>query len=982
MLDTPEAVFEALRENNERPYGRPRTVVAEELVEAAEQFEDKGSLVTALLELMEAYSYSGEHRKTPVVFARILKVRESDPDAFSEWEADQILWRFKWVANSLIQVPDVPLAAIRRWIDEARDRYRAAGHGPHPVYALRYQLAAHTGVDVLSSFDLWVTRPRSALSDCEACEVRRRACHLVRTGEDGRALTAWQPVLSGALTCTEEPYGSQAFSLLPLLRLGRTDEARSHHLVGYRYARGRTGMAEEVGLHVEFCALSRNEGRGLEILAENRVLFEDGGAPLARLAFLTAVELLLAGLVADGHDDLAVAGPPGSNWTATTLLERVRSDAGSIAAAFDTRNGTTAVSEGRRTRLAQRPLVAEPLVLGIRATLPGGQGAPAAPPVLASAERIPEDFTALVTRARELTQVGRPDDDTLWQRVAEVVAAEGHLHPAELGPEEHLRAELAEHAGFAAFTDEKWQLGRQVMLEAAATYEKAGLPAHAAAARARAATGLATAAHKDPEVDGSSVGEELDAALLRTRELTADTTGSPAGTPSRAADELADKYLVVLQSRVTIAHTALINELPDISDATRRAFDAALAEFRAEATRLDRAHRLATAHQFAADVAARTDDLDTAADEVNAALQLAEKSLQPWRATRLLGLLGQITLQSGHPDQAVPLLHRALASAAQWGDRSFPVSSTYALLGHACAHSGDLQGAIRHLSEAADRLDREAEVENAAQVRLELASLLADANRQADAVAVLESVLNSEADALDERLRAQLRLNLARGLSALDEKRAAAEEFLRLADSLADWPDQDTHTMVACEAAVALAEADLWDPARAAYARALASHATAPRPGRVAGMMCEFARLTMAARDAEGLDAALGHLAEADLVCEQAADDAEDLVAWYQAGTIRYQRARAYATAARYAEALAEMERAITAYEAGGRPAEEPRAEAVRVAALIEGNALGAVDAAAARLSLAIARCTEADLPQAASALASLRQGLLSQQNA
>ncbi|MHC8564441.1 hypothetical protein ACW23B_29195 [Streptomyces albidoflavus] len=75
MLDTPQAVLDALRENDGRPHGLHRTVTAE-LAEAAEAFDDPALLVTALLELMAAYEFTGEHRKSPVVFARLLKLHD------------------------------------------------------------------------------------------------------------------------------------------------------------------------------------------------------------------------------------------------------------------------------------------------------------------------------------------------------------------------------------------------------------------------------------------------------------------------------------------------------------------------------------------------------------------------------------------------------------------------------------------------------------------------------------------------------------------------------------------------------------------------------------------------------------------------------------------------------------------------------------------------------------------------------------------
>ncbi|MGW6509094.1 hypothetical protein ACWGCP_16315, partial [Streptomyces niveus] len=483
MLETPEAVLDALRENNDRPYNLHRTVTAEELVDAAEQFEEPELLVTALLELMSAYEYTGEHRKAPVVFARVLKLRDDSPDAFSDWEANQVLWRFKWVTTSLLQVPEVPLAAIRGWTDQMRDRYREAGHGMQPVAAMRHRIAAHAGSEEAerSAYDLWVTRPREGMSDCEACETRHRAIHHVGIGDARRALDIWQPVFDGGQTCAEEPYVSQAHALLPLLSLGRVDEARSHHLSGYRYARGKTGLAEEVGLHVEFSAQSRNEGRGLEILAENRALFETTGAPLSLLGFLTGVEVLLTRLVADGYGTTTVAGPLGRSWTAQSLLAHVSGEADTLVAAFDARNGTTGVGDRRRERVARPALLAEPLPLGLRTTRPDTVPAP---PV--SSRDIPDDFTALVTRAREMAAVGHPGDTALWERIAERVAAEGHVHAPELGPEARLRAELVEQRGFTAYENENWAEANAAMTEAADLFAgEAALPWHALAARAR-----------------------------------------------------------------------------------------------------------------------------------------------------------------------------------------------------------------------------------------------------------------------------------------------------------------------------------------------------------------------------------------------------------------------------------------------------------------------------------------------------------------
>ncbi len=109
-----------------------------------------------------------------------------------------------------------------------------------------------------------------------------------------------------------------SYALLPLLRTGRTDQAREVHLAGYRACRRNPSMSGEVGRHLEFCALTGNEARGLELLAENRNLFDEVDSPLDLLSFLTGAEVLLQRVELLGHGELPAAGYAGrpGRWPA------------------------------------------------------------------------------------------------------------------------------------------------------------------------------------------------------------------------------------------------------------------------------------------------------------------------------------------------------------------------------------------------------------------------------------------------------------------------------------------------------------------------------------------------------------------------------------------------------------------------------------------------------------------------------------------
>jgi hypothetical protein len=94
---------------------------------------------------------------------------------------------------------------------------------------------------------------------------------------------------------------------------------------------------------VEFCALTGNEARGLELLAERPAYFTDDGQPQSKLDFMSVVALLMDRLTVLGLGEGQVPGPAGREWTARELATHAREVALALAARFDERNGTTHV---------------------------------------------------------------------------------------------------------------------------------------------------------------------------------------------------------------------------------------------------------------------------------------------------------------------------------------------------------------------------------------------------------------------------------------------------------------------------------------------------------------------------------------------------------------------------------------------------------------------------------------------------------------
>ncbi|MFE1258980.1 hypothetical protein ACFW5X_00485 [Streptomyces albogriseolus] len=967
---TTDELYEALRENDRRPYGRTRTVAAEELAEAAELFGEPVPLIHALLDLQEAYTYGSEPRKSPVVFARLLNLFDEQPDVFDDRLRHQLFWRFKWVANALRCLPEIPLSSLRQWQTEMRDRYEKAGLDLQPYYGQAYQLAAHVGEDTALAYELWAGRTRGMLSDCEACETCERALYHLAAGDHERALRIWEPVLAGKESCQEEPARSVSYALLPMLRTGRTDEARRLHLAGYRGCRRNPSMAGEIGRHLEFCALTGNEARGLELLAENRNLFDEVDSPLALLDLLTGVEVLLARVEALGHGELPAAGFPGRSWTVTALRAEVRGRADDLAARFDTRNGTTTHADRRGARLAREPLL-ESLELTLRPrTLEDVAPAPAAP-APAGAEPLPESPADLIRRARELDELGHPDAHACWARLRDLAAARDYVHPddPEAGPLVRLRADLLEEEATLADRGNAHGDAAALYEEAAGLYEDAGLPGHAVLARAGAVLAAAQAA---PE--GSS-GHDADARAAALAEAYA--------TLVRLHQE-ASGLAPFLEARLLrLRVSALGLRLQASGDREQVASVFAEAELLHDfAARHAVTGQIAGARLLRATTHAMSGDLPTALAETDALVGLLRTDGPAWHLPRVLALRGKIQLGLGDAEAAHASLGEGLRLAAEWPAETVDGPALHGELAQACMRLGRPDEALRHLTRSAEldlragnRFDAFCSYSNAAQLSLDL-------GRVEDCIALLDSLLvepDVVAGELDDRLVAQLRLTRARALHAGEDLKAATAEFVALAAESAGWDDDPgSHAMIAAETAVLLGEAGEFGQAREAVDRALAAHARDPRFEMLSNALRELARLQAHQQGPEGLAGARAFLDDAGRVADAARAAGFEAHGRSLDSALAYEHGRVNAYGGAYEEALAALEKALGLIgepgEDAGRAAEW--AECVRLAGVVEGVYLERHAAALGRVGAAAERLTALGHGEAAQALTELAERL------
>ncbi|MEU2117546.1 hypothetical protein ABZ567_18235 [Streptomyces sp. NPDC016459] len=1000
---TTDELYQALQENHQRPYGRTRTVTAEELVEAAEQFGEPVPLARALFELQEAYTYGSEPRKSPVVFARLLTLFDEQPDVFDERLRHQLFWRFKWVANALRALPEIPLTSLRQWLTEMRERYEKAGLGLQPYYGQEYQLAAHRGEDSTAAYELWAGRARTRLSDCEACETCERALHHLAAGDDERALRAWEPVLAGKESCQEEPARSVSYALLPLLRAGSTDQARELHLAGYRACRRNPSMSGEVGRHLEFCALTGNEARGLELLAENRNLFDEVDSPLDQLDFLTGVEVLLRRVELLGHGELPAAGYAGRTWTVAGLRAEVGNRADDLAARFDARNGTTAHADRRHVRLDRAPLLdALELTLRSRGLDDVAPAVPVAAPAARTAAAEPETLSELILRARALDAQGHPDAQACWARLRVLAGARDYVHPDDpaVGPLVRLRADLLADEAMRLGDDER-DVAVGLYEEAAGLYEDAEEPGDAVVERAAALLTAAEIAAEDaggPEAkagaegaagagaetggDGPEAKAGAEGGHGREEEGGAEDAHDPAAEthgPAVKAGAFTSAYEAIVRLHeetaglaphqearlLRIRASALGLRLQTSGSEEHVAPVFAEADLlHAFATRYDLVGQVSNALLVRASAHAMSGDLTGAVTEIDALLDRLRTHGPAWHLPRTLGLRGRLQLGLRDAEAAYADLSEGVRLAADWPVDAVDTPRLHGDLAEACMHLGRPDEALRHLTRSAElglrrgnRVDAFCAYSNAAQLSLDL-------GRVEDCIALLDSLLAEPdvvAGELDDRLVAQLRLTRARALHAGEDLKAATAEFVALAAESAGWDDDPgSHAMIAAETATLLGESGDFGRARGAVDQALAAHARAPRYEQLSNCLRELARLQCQQQGADGLTGALVFLADAGKVADEARAAAYEARGRSLDTALAYEHGRVNALAGEHEDSLAALEKGLALL---GEPGPEDDragewAECVRLAGVVEGIYLERLAPALSRIDAAISHLT------------------------
>ncbi|MBU8858065.1 MULTISPECIES: hypothetical protein [unclassified Micromonospora] len=398
------------------PYGPGQIAALEQLLRRADAGDDRHLAFAARVTGTTAYVYGGEPAKSFVTFSWCLAEYDKDPQPYHQRYTHQLLWFFKYMVNAMVKFPELPLDRTYAVLDDMERRYRDSGHSLQAVHKHRYLVAAHLGDEEAAEqwYRKWMTTPRDALSDCAGCDPTTQVAHLVRHGRHEEAVALAEPVLAGRLTCSEQPQGILTALLTPYRETGRTDAARDAHREAYRRVRGNLADLGDIGEHIEFCTVTGNEARALELVERHLDWLDRAPTPAAGMHFAAAASAALRQVPAELTVHRRASGErPAADVPAGGLADELAGTATALAERFDARNGTTHQSGLIARKLAAGP-VGEHLPLSAslrRPAVPAPRTGPDATAASAQPVTVPADAGAdeLLALAEECWRTNRRD---------------------------------------------------------------------------------------------------------------------------------------------------------------------------------------------------------------------------------------------------------------------------------------------------------------------------------------------------------------------------------------------------------------------------------------------------------------------------------------------------------------------------------------------------------------------------------------------
>ena len=316
-----------------------------EIIELAKANDDGDAVAEFARHLIEAGSHEGRLDYEMIGFGEMKALYQRDAN-YADLRS-YLLWYYKWVTERLPEYVEVSPAQIESTFSDMERFYAEEKEGVRPILALRRGRRRSWGGRTRrgGTWREWEAAPQVESDDCPACQTHSRVQLLLDLDEPVEAAEAAGPVLDGSQSCEEVPATTFSRLLLPMLLLGKAEDALFLSVVTRRQVRLVPKMLSHLADHVTFLSLVGllDTARRLAIVMVARA--EAAPNPFDRFSASRAAWVFLSRFAKDsGRTEIRLPrteiGADGRCVAITEAAAHFESRTRELADAFDARHGT------------------------------------------------------------------------------------------------------------------------------------------------------------------------------------------------------------------------------------------------------------------------------------------------------------------------------------------------------------------------------------------------------------------------------------------------------------------------------------------------------------------------------------------------------------------------------------------------------------------------------------------------------------------
>ncbi|MGO3891805.1 MAG: hypothetical protein ACTJHW_12585 [Paenalcaligenes sp.] len=313
----------------------------EQAMKAADAENDVETGYEAREMLMDATYTLGMPKKQLLAFAWMIKQFEAKEIYIDE---DDLMWKYKWVALSIVDFPEISKAQIDHLLEDMKQKYQGFQYSLKPYYKIRTMIAMSMGEpeEVLRLRAEWLAAKKDHMNDCAACETNDEVHFQFYHSNYQAAVDKAKPLISGRQKCGEVPHLTNGMLALSFWHLGDQEAAKDRFQKGYKLTKDEVEFLNSNADFILYLIASQQWQEAEKIAKNELKTLPKSENKFRQFRLYAAVAVLLQ-----------AAKKHGLTMDVGMELNEALQHAQQAAQAFDNRNGNTFYQQQLSAQLAQ-----------------------------------------------------------------------------------------------------------------------------------------------------------------------------------------------------------------------------------------------------------------------------------------------------------------------------------------------------------------------------------------------------------------------------------------------------------------------------------------------------------------------------------------------------------------------------------------------------------------------------------------------------